>query len=93
MFFYKGDNSIEIIDLKTKKLHLKRIRHEAIKVEDLYVGNSFDIYGRRFKIVEFGDLVTKETLFSKKERTFVMIKPDAYTNIGKIIDMITLNGF
>ena len=93
MFFYPGDNSIEIIDLKTKKLHLKRIRHEAIKVEDLYVGNSFDIYGRRFKIVEFGDLVTKETLFSKKERTFVMIKPDAYTNIGTIIDMITLNCF
>ena len=57
------------------------------------MGNSFDIYGRRFKIVEFGDLVTKETLFSKKERTFVMIKPDAYTNIGKIIDMITLNCF
>ena len=26
-------------------------------------------------------------------RTFAMIKPDAYTNIGKIIDIIERNGF
>ena len=32
-------------------------------------------------------------MFSKKERTFVMIKPDCYTNIGKIIDLILMNGF
>jgi nucleoside diphosphate kinase len=37
--------------------------------------------------------VTKDQLFSKKERTFVMIKPDAYTNLGKIIDIFAFNGF
>ena len=93
IFFYPNDNSIEIIDLKSKKQHLKRIRHDAITLNDLFVGNTLDIYGRRFKIVEFADQVTKDQLFSKKERSFMMIKPDSYTNMGKIIDIIISNGF
>ena len=55
LFFYPTDNSIEIIDLKSKKHHLKRIRHEPVQLGDLFIGNTLDIYGRRFKIVEFGD--------------------------------------
>lgn len=84
--FYPVDNSIEIYDLRSKKMHLKRIRHEAISLNDLFVGNTLDIYGRRFKITEFADTSTKEQLYSKKERTFLMVKPDAYTNIGKIVE-------
>jgi nucleoside-diphosphate kinase len=52
-----------------------------------------EVYGRRFKIIEFADQNTKDQLFFKKERTFTMIKPDAYTSIGKIIDIIISNGF
>jgi len=55
IIFYPNDNSLEIIDLKSKKLFLKRIKHEAVSLEDLYIGNTLDLYGRRFKIVEFGD--------------------------------------
>ncbi|CDW91111.1 nucleoside diphosphate kinase [Stylonychia lemnae] len=91
--FYPIENALEIIDLKTKKLFLKKIKHDAITLQDLYIGNTLDVYGRRFKIVEFADQVTKEMLFSKKERTFAIIKPDAYTNIGKILDIILNNGF
>lgn len=57
------------------------------------MGNTVEVYGRRFKIVEFGDQITKDQLFLKKERTFSMIKPDAYTSIGKIIDIIQSTGF
>lgn len=93
LLFYPVDNSIEIIDIKAKRQHLKRIRHDRITLDDLFVGNTLEVYGRRFKIVEFGDQVTKEQLFTKKERTFAMIKPDAYTSIGKIIDVILRSGF
>ena len=88
LMFYTSDNSLEIVDLKSKKQHLKRIRIDSLTYEDFYVGNTLDIYGRRFKIVEFADSFTKEQLFSKKERTFAMIKPDAYQHMGKIIDII-----
>jgi len=32
-------------------------------------------------------------LFSRKEKTFALIKPDAYQHIGKIFDIIIANGF
>ena len=37
--------------------------------------------------------MTKEQLFSRKERTFVMIKPDCYAHTGKIVDMLLAHGF
>jgi nucleoside diphosphate kinase len=44
-------------------------------------------------VVDYADQSTKELLFPRKERTFALIKPDAYSNIGKIIDIIIANGF
>jgi hypothetical protein len=58
----------------------------------LFVGNTFDVYGRRYKVVEFADKFTKENLTTSTERTFVMIKPDSYMNIGKIVDYIIGQG-
>ncbi len=43
--------------------------------------------------MDYADQSTKELLFARKERTFALIKPDAYSNIGKIIDIIIANGF
>jgi nucleoside-diphosphate kinase len=93
LIFYPYDHSIEIIDLKTKRQTLKRIKNDAISPNDLYIGNFLDIYGRRYKVVDYADQSTKELLFARKERTFALIKPDAYSNIGKIIDIIIANGF
>ena len=86
IIFYPLDNSIEIIDMKSRKQFLKRIQYQGLTQQDLFVGNTFDVYGRRFKIVEFADKITKENLMQNSERTFVLIKPDSYINIGKIID-------
>lgn len=53
---------MEIIDLKTRKQSLKRIKYGSITLQDLFVGNTLDIYGKRYKIVEYGDQSTKEAL-------------------------------
>lgn len=50
------------------------------------------IYGRRYKIVEYGDQQTKNINSVSKEKAFVLIKPDAYLNMGKIINDITALG-
>ena len=88
IIFYPVDNSIEIIDLKSRKQFLKRIQFPQLSQQDLYVGNTFDIYGRRFKIVRFGDKFTQDTMVQSSERTFLLIKPDCYINMGKIIDYV-----
>lgn len=35
----------------------------------------------------------KESIYLYKFRTFAMIKPDGYMNIGKIIDIVESSGF
>ena len=53
--YYPYDHSIEIIDLKTKKQTLKRIKNPSIVPNDLYIGNYLDIYGRRYKLIDYAD--------------------------------------
>lgn len=88
---YPVDNSIEIIDVKTKKQYLKRIQFPSLQPHDFYVGNTLDIFGRRFRIIEFADKFTQENLNHNSERTFFMIKPDCYIKMGKIIDFLITN--
>jgi len=39
-------------------------------------------------LLEYGDVYTQSKLEITKGKTFAMIKPDAYYNIGKIVDAI-----
>jgi nucleoside-diphosphate kinase len=93
LLFYPMDNSVEIIDLRSGKIHLRRIRNFDVHKQNLFVGNQLEIYGRRYRITEFGDLQTKQQNFVKQERTFVMIKPDAGLQNGKIMNDIISMGF
>jgi len=60
IMFYPYDHSVEIIDLRSKKQTLKRIKIDSFSQSDIYLGNSIDIYGRRYKIVEFADQQTRD---------------------------------
>lgn len=62
-------------------------------MEDFYIGAVVTIYGRQLKIADYGDVATRKRFEVDRQRTFAMIKPDAYKNIGKIIDAVQLNGF
>jgi nucleoside-diphosphate kinase len=93
LLFYPMDNSVEIIDIKSGKVHLRRIRNFDVQKSALFVGNQIQIYGRTYKIAEFGDQITKQQNVNMKEKTFVLIKPDAYIHMGKIISDITSLGF
>ena len=57
------------------------------------MGSIINIYSRQLKVASYGDAYTKKLFESKQSRTFALIKPDAYTHIGKIIDIIYKNGF
>jgi nucleoside-diphosphate kinase len=42
---------------------------------------------------EYADLYTRTAFETKREKTYAMIKPDAYLHIGKIIQRIQDEGF
>ena len=50
LIYDPADSSIEIIDLKSGKVHLRRIRNLDLDRAQLFVGNQITIYGRRYKI-------------------------------------------
>lgn len=62
-------------------------------MKDLYPGAIIVVQTRQLKIIDYGDVATRKRFEVDRQRTFAMIKPDAYNNIGKIIDAICLNGF
>ena len=92
LYFYPSDNSIEMHDIKNKKIFLKRVINPDVTHKDLYLGSDINIYSRKLKIVEYGDPFTKKTFEENRSSTYGMIKPDAYMNIGKIIDLIANEG-
>jgi nucleoside-diphosphate kinase len=91
--FYPKDKTIEMVDLKTKKLFLKRCEYPSIVLKDLYIGAIVTVHSRQLKVVDYADVYTRKAFESSKEKTFAMIKPDCYPHIGKIIDIIEHSGF
>lgn len=51
------------------------------------------ILGRVLKVTDYGDVHTRRYFETNRQRTFAMIKPDCYSQMGQIIDAIQSNGF
>ncbi|XP_066521683.1 nucleoside diphosphate kinase 7 isoform X2 [Hoplias malabaricus] len=88
LLFYPKDGSVEMFDVKNQRTFLRRTKYDELHPEDLFVGNRVNVFSRQLNLIDYGDQYTANKLGSKKERTLAMIKPDAVTKVGKIIQMI-----
>ena len=88
LFFYPSDGSIEMYDIKLAKIFLKRRVNPEVTLKDLYKGSDINIYSRKHKLVDYGDDYTRKVFEQIRSSTYGMIKPEAYMNIGKILDLI-----
>lgn len=93
LLFYLSDNTVEMFDIKNRRLFLKRSKCPQVKFEDLFLGAVVNIHSRQLTIVEFGDEFTTKKLRSKKEKTFGLIKPDGVAKMGDILERINREGF
>lgn len=75
-------------DKKMNRVFLKRVEAPNVKLSDFYLGAKVTIFSRVLHIVEYGDIATQRKQTTERERTFGMIKPCSYQNIGKIIDAV-----
>ena len=57
-------------------------------MKNLHIGAVVTVTARQLKIIEYGDVATRKRFEVDRQRTFAMIKPDAYVHIGKIIDAV-----
>uniref|UniRef100_A0A8D0EKJ1 DM10 domain-containing protein n=1 Tax=Strix occidentalis caurina TaxID=311401 RepID=A0A8D0EKJ1_STROC len=93
LLYYPKDGSVEMYDVKNHRTFLKRTKYESLHLEDLFVGNKITVFSRHLSLVDYGDQYTARKLGSRKERTLALIKPDAMTKIGELIDIIINAGF
>ena len=64
-----------------------------VTLDKLFLGGIITVYSRQLKLTDYGDAFTRGHFAKKKESSFLLIKPDAYTKAGKIIDHIYKSGF
>ena len=73
-------------------MFLKRMSGTQLKEKELFVGSTVTVYSRQLKLVDYGDVFTRQHFAQGKQSTFALIKPDVYTHTGKIIDSIYRSG-
>ncbi|XP_029156891.1 nucleoside diphosphate kinase 7-like isoform X3 [Nylanderia fulva] len=93
LYYYPSNNTIELFDLKTRKIFLKRTICEGIKVKDFYIGAVITIFSRCIKIMGYADNYTKIKLETQLQKFFILLKPDIINKMGEVIKDITNHDF
>jgi nucleoside-diphosphate kinase len=62
--FYLGDQTIDLYDIKNKRMFLKRTKYPQITEADLYLGATVTVYSRQFKIMGYADDFTRKAFHS-----------------------------
>eukprot|EP01084_Bolivina_argentea_P239465 402504_1 len=91
LFYFPNDGTVEMVDLKTRKIFLKRCPCPALALDDLFIGSSVTVFSRQLKIVDFADEATRRHYASKTEGTLAIITPDGYEAMGNIFQIIYNN--
>lgn len=89
LLFYSADNSIEMYDVKNKRLFLKRCVYPQLTAKELYVGGSVTIYSRVLKLVDFGDEVTRRAFTEKQEEVMVIIHGEGIYRAGEVVQFFS----
>lgn len=55
---------------------------------DCYIGAVLTIHSRLLKIIDYGDVYTRSKFETERQRTFALILPQEYLNIGKAVDFL-----
>jgi len=88
LFYFPLDQTIEMYDKKMQRIFLKRVEVPGVALNNFYVGSKVTILSRVLHVAQYGDIATETKMNGDCERTFAMIKPCSYQNMGKIIDAI-----
>jgi nucleoside-diphosphate kinase len=92
--YFSDQNEIEMFDMKSRRVFLKKSpRPEGLELKDMYLGSQVVIHSRTLTVKEYGDVYTRQKLESRRQKTILIIKPDALDYVGQIIDLVERDGF
>lgn len=91
--FYEGDGTVEMIDLKNKRVFLRRQQVSKVTRESFYVGAVLNVCSRQLKITDYADNRTMKLFEHQAGKTLALFKPDAYLKAGALLDLVQQQGF
>ncbi|ORX63586.1 nucleoside diphosphate kinase [Anaeromyces robustus] len=93
LMFFPSDNSIEMYDVKQKKIYLKRVGYPGIQLRDLIIGATIIIFSRPLLIKSYGDRFTATKLISKLERSLLVVRLESNVLLGDLFNYIIDHGY
>lgn len=91
--YYTKDQTLEMFDIKNRRIFLKRSKYETITEKDLFIGSIVNVHSRQLTLADYGDPYTKSRLSSVHSKTLALIKPDAIARMGEIMNIIQSEDF
>ncbi|CAN7997680.1 unnamed protein product, partial [Ixodes hexagonus] len=82
--FFTKDSTVEMYDIKTRRIFLRRTECEDCSLADFYVGSVISILSRHLKITGYADAQTETFLSPQHERTVLLVKPTSLHRLGDI---------
>ncbi|ORC92075.1 putative nucleoside diphosphate kinase [Trypanosoma theileri] len=86
LLYYTEDGTVEMHDLKTKRVFLKRCAYSSLTVNELFIGATVSIFSRSLKLVDYGDEMTRRHFSTAMGELILIITENGLPNAGNIID-------
>lgn len=87
LYFY-DDNSVELRELKTKKIFLRRIQSPGLTREQFFLGGNVMVFGRVMRLTRFGDEVTRQLCEESAEYTTMIFSEPLFSKLGSILAVL-----
>jgi nucleoside-diphosphate kinase len=93
-FYHKpsGRSEVEMIDIKNRRLFLRKTPFDGVRLEDLFVGAKVNVMGRQLTVIDYEDGVTRDALAKSAARCFAMLGAEAVDDAGMIWERINAGG-
>lgn len=56
------------MDLKNKRMFLKRVVYPQLQLEHLFIGSTVTVYARQLKVADFSDDFTRKALGNARDK-------------------------
>ncbi|CCW61415.1 unnamed protein product [Phytomonas sp. EM1] len=85
LLYYLDDSTIEMHDLKTRRLFLKRCAYPSLTLNELFLGAIVNVFSRPLKVIDFGDEATRRQLGANSETVMIIICENNFSNSGNMV--------
>ena len=91
--YYAQEKSVEMWDLRGKRMFLKKCPYAQLRMGDLFPGSTVTVFNRQLNITDYGNSYTRQVLGTAQQRTVGIIYSNSTQEAGKILDVASVEGF